>query len=845
MNDFDNKDYDYLIKEKEQELREVQTLKIRGLETKVQEKEKQYELLELQYKELQRDFNHNLEVIRERDEDIQELSSHIVQLKELFEKKQKEFDSAYGSSQEEAKTLKKEVSELRDKQRALYEKIDDLKHENKKLKSLQSDEVVRNREEYEKKIKVLQDVIREQEETIKNSTEDFNNRLKAISAESARANENFTKITENFKREKQVLTEDFSRKLEAMQQDAQKARDEFNRATNEFLAKEKEQHQRIVDLKSKLQESQATREILEKELTELKIKSRTWDSALNEKKDFYQAEIEKLTDKLARVKAKYKNKIEFLNNMSEKKIEDLIRENAARSRRFEEEIKQLAVEREKLVINEKTLRERLQEAEHKFNKELRYYEDRMNQLTRNFEQDHKKLENEKELKDYQINQLNENIRDLQKKLDEALKAEHELTAKANELERENNMMMEELAYFRKEFPNAKRSPIILNLQKATSPNRMKETQFSKTNGGKMHRDSDNYKKGEIEDIITEKSFIDQDFPEDTEFNSVMNKFSRPGMKQSQSVVKVLNDQLEQTKREVEYYKELIEKMRVDVENVRYRMDTNNQELQVNKEENKNLKERITALQLENLNLKEKVLEATNRRNEAELLVRSLTDKKERLTEEIDKLGKELEKLRAQNLKTEEENNALKQKAASAKTEIEKLKTEREQLIEISNNLRSKINKLEDLGRSQVEVNPEKEQKVQSLQNELTELKEKMKILQEAGIGKIVGGRSKMSPDQFGSASKKKENHFSEREAFERGRNNLKESISKIKANLVVESTAKPLIERHADEDGQLPVYCPNSQKATQSQKEAEERLVARKFKKSPPKIRNYAIKDEI
>ena len=283
-----------------------------------------------------------------------------------------------------------------------------------------------------------------------------------------------------------------------------------------------------------------------------------------------------------------------------------------------------------------------------------------------------------------------------------------------------------------------------------------------------------------------------------------------------------------------------------MENVRYRIDTNNQELQITRDENRNLKERITTLQLENLNVKERLLESTNRKNEAELLVKSLNEKKDRLTEEIDRITKDLDRIRALNLKTEEENNTLKQKAASAKNEVEKLKTEREQLIEISNNLRSRMNKLEDLGRSQVEVNPhpEQEEKVVHLQKELLELRDKMKILQEAGIGKGPGSRSRVSPDQFGSAKKKKENHFSEREAFERGRNDLKESINKIKSNLYVESTSKPLVERNPDDDSQLPVYRPNSQKATQSQKEAEERLVTKKTKKSPPKIRNYAVKDD-
>lgn len=867
MNTYPEGDIESLINQKEQELREFQHLKIRGLENKVTEKEKQYELLELQYKELQRDFGHNVDVIRERDEDIQELVTHITQLKALIESKQKEFDTVRTGTQEEVKAASYELSQLRDKQRSLYEKIDDLKHENKKLKSLQSDEVQRNREEYEKKIKILQAVIREHEETIKLSTDDFNQRLKNLSGDSTKANENFTKIIENVKREKQQLLEEFNKKLDILQTDNQKLRDEFNKSTHDFMAKDQEHHQKFVELKSKLQEAQAHRELAERELTELKVKSGTWDTNLRDKTDFYQREIESLTGKLISTKAKYKNKLNFISGLNEKKIEDLIRDNSERSRRFEEEIKRLVMDNEKLMMSEKMLKERLQEAEHRFNKELRFYEDRIGQLSRNNEQDQKKLANDKELKDYQINQLTEQIRELEKRIAESQKSNNELESKIRELEKENNIMIEEIASQRKEQPHQqnigrKNLPGLSLHRIGASPGKGKESQFIKNaqGHGKIEKEE---MMDDINEILTEKSFDqaledpsswDQGSVSPLMVSSPLMGSQYPRLQQgtkmlrsNQSVaVKLIHDQLEQAKRDVEYYKDLIEKMRQDMENVRYRMETNNQELNVTKKENEGLKERLTILQLESLNLKEKILDVTNHKNEAELMVRTLKEKKERLNEEIDKLSKELEQVRALNIKTEEDNNAIKQKSAAARNEVEKLKAERDQLIEISNNLRSRMNKLEELGRVQDNAesrvfHDDHDLRISHLTQELHDVKDKLKTVQ--------GGRAaiarKKSPEPIHSATKRKENYIPEREAYEKGRNNFKESITKIKSSLYLESSAKPLLDRNLEEGEQVPQYRPNSQKATRSQKEIEERLAANRLRKlSPQKARNYNIRDD-
>lgn len=852
MSEYGDKDYDSLLREKEHEVQEVRNLRVRGLENKIKEKEKQFELLELQYKELQKDFEYNVEVIKERDEDITELSAHITQLKELIERKYREYEDVHKSSEEQMKADRIENSQLRDKQRSLYEKIDDLKHENKKLKALQSDEVQRNRDEYEKKIKILQDIIKGHEHTIKTSTEEFNQKLKNLSTDSIKANDDFNKIIDNVKRDKLQFAEDVNRKLDIFQAENQKLRDELNKSTHDFMAKDQEQHQKIVDLKIKLQEAQVLKEAAEKELTELKIKSGSWDSNLREKTDFYQLEIEKLSDQLAKTKAKYKNKITFLTGLNEKKVEDVVRESTMRTRRFEDEIKKLTIENERLMMNEKSLKERLQEADHKLTREARFFEDRINQYSRNNEQDMKKLEHDKGLKEFQINQLNEQIRELEKTIEDTRRRDQESAAKMQELEKENNMLIEEVAYYRKDHPiqkgGTRNNVPTINIKQISSPTKIK------------NQDDLRFR---AEDIDTEKSF-DQDqmlfsgdlgVPSPVVIGSQNQKFGSKLYNSQNVAVKVLQDRLDEAKREIEDYKALIDRMTHDMENVKYRMETNNHEVNVHKEEAISLKERIMTLQSENLNLKQNINDLKNSKNEAALAIASLNDKKERYTEEIEKLTKELEGVRHLNLKTEQENNTLKQKLANTRVEIDKLKTERDQLIDISNNLRSRMNKMEELGLDQSlteskVVDDVQESRLLKLQNELNEVKNKLYLAHDTTNNRgTIAGRARKSPEKPYSATKKKENYFQESEAFERGRNNFKNSVNRIKADLHVESSTKPLIDRNSEDldsnpFGPPPVYRPNSSKATQSQKEVEERLAAKKLRKSPPIARNYNIRDE-
>ena len=169
-----------------------------------------------------------------------------------------------------------------------------------------------------------------------------------------------------------------------------------------------------------------------------------------------------------------------------------------------------------------------------------------------------------------------------------------------------------------------------------------------------------------------------------------------------------------------------------------------------------------------------------------------------------------------------------------KSENEKLKNEREELIEISNTLRSKINRLEDEA-----GDPEK---LKELEDEILALRESNEKLQELidKMKKYVP--SSVRKDLFDPEARdtlpERDNKPPVRgnEDLTRGSiDRFKAKIEDLRSELQLDSVKKPLIENKTH-------YTPNSHKATASQKEAEQKLKTKK--KTPTKVRNYNIRDD-
>lgn len=98
---------------------------------------------------------------------------------------------------------------------------------------------------------------------------------------------------------------------------------------------------------------------------------------------------------------------------------------------------------------------------------------------------------------------------------------------------------------------------------------------------------------------------------------------------------------------------------------------NNQEMNLIKEENMHLRQRISEYQIDLMQYKDKAMKGDQGNNkQGEELQQKLTENQLELKKSVDKYNK-------------------------LKVEADKLKNERDKLIEISNNLRSRLNELEE------------------------------------------------------------------------------------------------------------------------------------------------------
>lgn len=132
-------------------------------------------------------------------------------------------------------------------------------------------------------------------------------------------------------------------------------------------------------------------------------------------------------------------------------------------------------------------------------------------------------------------------------------------------------------------------------------------------------------------------------------------------------------QIKDYEAEIQNYKQIIDGMTKDMENVKTKQMLNNQEMNLIKEENMHLRTRISEYQMDLMQYKERLLR-----------------------QDVDKGGQKFSEDVAQKLA--EKDAELKKsldKFSKLKQETDKLRAERDKLIEISNNLRSKLNEVEE------------------------------------------------------------------------------------------------------------------------------------------------------
>ena len=116
----DENSIDKLEMEKENEVNEIIDLNIKALHNQIKEKDDLYKLLEWKYNELWNDYEYDVTVIKERDNDIKELTENIIKLTSKLDEKNNILHNEISKIRED---YENELIDFKREQKELFENI--------------------------------------------------------------------------------------------------------------------------------------------------------------------------------------------------------------------------------------------------------------------------------------------------------------------------------------------------------------------------------------------------------------------------------------------------------------------------------------------------------------------------------------------------------------------------------------------------------------------------------------------------------------------------------------------------------------------------------------------------
>jgi hypothetical protein len=251
MNADEIDDLDTILKNKEQELKEIQMMKIRSLEAKLAEKDKNIAGLEQRYADLQQDFNYNLIVIEQRDKDISELCEKMNSLREILEEKEKVIISLDEEKKNIQAAFQIDLKRIQEQTRPLYDKIEELKQENKFYKNSHNEETLQLGREVERLKKALQTEVDEKELTKKNFENSLRQTLEANGKELQQRLLHSERMVESLLKEKETTCNESQKHVEKLLQETERLREELNSLKKDSIDRQADLEKQNVELRIK------------------------------------------------------------------------------------------------------------------------------------------------------------------------------------------------------------------------------------------------------------------------------------------------------------------------------------------------------------------------------------------------------------------------------------------------------------------------------------------------------------------------------------------------------------------------------------------------------------------
>ncbi|CAK67157.1 unnamed protein product (macronuclear) [Paramecium tetraurelia] len=638
------------IEEQEKQLYYLQRQKIAQQEKQLLMKDQLILELQSKYKNLYDDYQHNLRVIKDRDEELDEITDKLLSLKQQNDKQLNEYielEAEIHRKQEEWKLQRDNLKSKNDEQRKEIKYLKRIHEEEinqfqaKYKQTLHQLEQLKNEKLY---FKNQQDQLHDQKEQIEQLLQK-NNDQKNIIIKLEQASEQHIQINNENAQLQQKLNlqkQQFNEQIAEFQND------------NQLLKLKIQQQQQIIDQIKRDHDDQQGQD------------------SINQNK------LQNVGDEI-----KKENQRKVVEGADSTIIE--IDSNSVRG-----EDQKIGILITTLQIQEANQKEKCQEIETKLNRLIFDNEQRVQQLIKNNELDKKQSKNDLDLKIYQITQLNDEIANLKSTINESNKLLDNMAAKIQELKNENNILIEEVVALRKNnnLNNTNKKP---QLQQS-NPSNKKPSQQQPQQQQPIQQPKMKFLDEEEEVESVEKLLFSGD---EGPVSSLLQRGSmQQQIKQSKQSLSKHHRSLEQENTQLKLF---VKDMHQTMENTKDQLLLKVQELNIQKQECYQAKEKIQSLQQEILKYKEQILilQAQTKNNE-----------------DLESVTSEL-KLQIENLS---------KKLQNSKEVILKLKQEREKLLDITNELNQKLkdsDNQEELLQMQTEIKYLQNQiKQLQLQNEI-------------------------------------------------------------------------------------------------------------------------------
>ena len=765
---------DEVLLEKEKELKEIQTLKLKSMEQKLQERQEKICSLEQKIKDLS--------IIKEaKDLEYNENVEKTRKLKQNLEEKALNFSILA----EENKRLQSLVNQKENDINDLSEAITSLKSDLYQIESNQE----RTAKKHEEELKYMTSI----QLDLENTNEKLRNELEKL----IEKYELLTERCQGAEREKEKIVQSFSQNAQEYDKTLENLKCDNNH------------------LESKLME-------ISKELANIRekhSKRKKKDLKLKEKCENLEFQIRKITDennsKLTQIRDKCDQELRSLKSQLE------IKEIQAKT--LQEEQRRME---ERTRENERSLLDKILLLEQVSRKsQEKVHEQTMNSQTKELEFTRNRQDLEEKIKASE-----KNIDRAQEKVKELEKALVFTKQKAIEIEKENEMLIQEVATYRKTFQN---HPEVVT---RTQQNVMSANMKSQNPINKAVRD--------YQDILNEENEVhsvlfSEDMGPATPLRSSPLRTDlhlRKSNFLSKSSEMELRRRIKELEREKNDYKNIIENLAEEMQNVKSKLQLSQQ-----------LKE-------DNL-LRMQVLE---RENEDKGGAISENQRKIRTYEaQIQNFDLKLRELEEISRKKDQENDELKKNLKKCTQKINSLNEERGKLIEISQKMSAKLRAFENEesesdedDNSQLAENNRYSRKIRVLQEKLSvlegeimkwrDLENKKNDLIDTLRKQIA--ESHKNPNMLPDFDKIKVLSNGDSKELDKFKEKLVELQAEIKRDVTVDVKKKPLIVRNEENLEKNQIYIKNSEKETDSQKKVEKMLQNKKSPNLTKKVLNYNYK---